>query len=185
MSAIWIHIDEARRGTLPARCARTGQRCMTRYATAASDLPAPVEWLTWTDVWPRRQVQGQPGPEAIVLPLLPSRQRLATALRRTRDVTAATLLPALLAWAFVDGMGGRLLGWLLLALVVGHVLAAVVGLLATVGVRVDYTGEWVHLDRVHRSFVEAAEAMTTRPVELPRLTAPPPAASTSSTPEGG
>ena len=159
MSAVWVRIEEAARGGLPARCARTGVRCMTRYRRRTSDLPAPLEWATWTDLWPRptRAVE-------LPLPLLPRPHLRDLVLRRTRDVTAGLVPVALVLLAF-----GLPVGRLLVASLLLHAAATVGGLLLTVAVRLDATGEWVRLGNVHPAFAEAVERHTARPRTTPVL----------------
>lgn len=157
MSAVWVRVDEAARGGLPARCARTGTRCMTRYRRRPSDLPPPVEWATWTGLWPR------PSPDShISLPLLPRPHLREQVLRGTRDVTAA-LVPLSLLLLAMQLPAGRLLA----ASVLLHLATAVAGLLLTVAVQLDETGEWVRLGHVHPAFADAVERRTTRPRTTP------------------
>ncbi|CAN5494985.1 hypothetical protein BH23ACT9_BH23ACT9_04450 [soil metagenome] len=189
MSEVWVRVDEAQRGSLPARCAKTGVRCITRYRRHVSELPAATEWATWTGLWPRnRGVE----PIPVVLPLLPSRHRLGTALRRTRDVTAA-LLPVGLLLVLLTGAGtlGRLAAALQLALVPLHLAVGVAGRMLAVDLRLDETGTWVRFGGVHRDFVATTEAVTTRPSAPPvlpekavdRATAEPAARPATDTPE--
>jgi hypothetical protein len=165
MSAVWVRRDEAQRGALPPRCARGGVRCITRYRRPVSDLPAALEWLTWTDLWPRRPRL----PAALVaLPILPAQQRRFATLVRTRDASAAVLL---LAGAVVLLGGGAPARLVALAALVVHLAVAVVGWATQVEVRADATGDWVRLGRVHRDLAEAVEAGHERP-RTPLVPAP-------------
>ena len=169
MSAVWVRRDEAERGGLPARCARSGERCITRYPRRISDLPAPVEWATWTGLWPRDH--GQPS-DHIVLPVLPRQQRFHQLLRRTRDVSAALLGISLVALLVLDGLPGAAARVVGLAALAAHLLAALLGMALTIEVREDASGRWVRLSGVHRDFVAAVEETTTRPDEPPVLADP-------------
>jgi hypothetical protein len=173
MSAVWVRRDEAARGSLPARCARRGDRCITRYPRAVGDLPGGLEWLTWTGLWPRSRrstapdaAAAAPTPAEVVLPLLPRAHRRALALRRVRDGSAALLVLLLVA---LVPLGGGLLGRAALGVLALHLVVAAVGWASTVEVRGDVTGEWVRLARVHPGFAAAVEAGTTRPRATPEL----------------
>ncbi|HUG86380.1 MAG TPA: hypothetical protein VMM13_17570 [Euzebya sp.] len=166
MSAVWVRLDEAQRGSLPARCARSGERSITRYPHEVSDLPAPLEWTTWTRLWPRRHGQET---VSVIVPLLPSRQRAAAMLRRTRDITAGLLPVALLVMLMADGIPGQVARTLVLVALLLRVVVASLGLMITVRLRADTTGEWVMMSGVHPEFAAAAEAVTSRPTQTPVL----------------
>lgn len=167
MSQVWVRLDEAQRGRLPARCAVSGTRCMTRYRLPVSDLPAATEWWTWTGLWPRTQPAERP---IIVVPMLPSRRDWGILLRYVRDVTAVLIpLSLLLMLLTGDGVVGQLVTALALGALILHVLAALAGLGTTVDLQRDTTGRWVRLSGVHRNFVAAVEATTTRPQQQPHL----------------
>ncbi len=167
MSQVWVRRDEAVRGSLPARCARSGQRCLTRWSQRAGIVPEPLEWVTWSGLWP---VAAVPPDVHVVLPLLPWRHRYAVLLARVRDGSAITLGLALIAALATDGgMGGRLAGAALLGSVLLHLTTALLGPITTVGIRPDVTGDWIRLAGVHPGFVAATEATTTRPEETPVL----------------
>lgn len=178
MSAVWVRLDEAQRGSLPARCARTGERSITRYPNPVPDLPPVVEWATWTGLWPRRHGEAPP---TVIVPLLPSRQRMATVLRRTRDTTAAVLPVALVTLMLSSGLPARLAGGLALGAVLLHLVVGVLGVLITVALRPDITGQWVLLSGAHPEFVTATEAVTTRPERPPQLAEAPAARSAART----
>lgn len=162
MSAVWVRLDEAQRGSLPARSARTGARCVTRYRRPAHALPPSLEWATWTGAAGR----GADVP-IVVLPLLPRQHRIDSGLRRARDGSAALLVVCLMAMVLVEGGVGRAAGWLGVAAAVVHVVVGLAGFLVTVHLRLDDTGRWVRLSNVHREFATAAEAVTTRPTTEP------------------
>ncbi|MGI9018009.1 MAG: hypothetical protein ACR2HR_13050 [Euzebya sp.] len=167
MSQVWVRRDEAQRGGLPARCARSGQRCITRYRHGVSDLPAAIEWSLWSGLWPRNR---QADPPVVILPLLPSRQRWEQLLRRSRDITAAAVPLSLLLLAVTgDGIPRRLAWLLCVGAVMLHLIGAAVGLLTTVEVRSDRVGEWVRLGGVHPEFAAAAEQRMSRPTHTPVL----------------
>lgn len=167
MSHVWVPLEEAQRGRLPARCAATGARCMTRYQQQVSDLPATTEWWTWTGLWPRDQGTEPP---TIVVPMLPSRRDQGILLRHIRDVTAA-LVPLGLVLMLLTGQGvaGHLSSAVTVGSLILHVLVALTGLTTTVDLRRDTTGRWVRLGGVHPDFVAATEAATTRPQHQPVL----------------
>jgi hypothetical protein len=167
MSAVWVRRDEATRGSLPSRCARTGHRCMTRYRHPVGDLPATTEWATWTGMWPRG---GRDPAAKVVLPLLPGRHRAAVLLRRLRDVSIAIVPVGLLLMALTGPtLAGRLANALTVGAVLVHLAVAVVGWATTVEIRADRSGEWVRLSGVHPEFIAATEAVTTRPDTPPLL----------------
>jgi hypothetical protein len=167
MSQVWIRLEEAQRGTLPARCTRTGERCITRYARTVSHLPGALEWATWTGLWP---LDREDEPTQIVLPQLPARNRFGAVLRRTRDVTVVTTLLGLVGLVALDpGIVEGIATVLLLASLGLHVLTAVIGYLMTVEVCSDVSGEWVRLRGVHPDFVRQTKAITTRPTSTPEL----------------
>lgn len=164
MSAVWVRLDEAQRGSLPARCARRGVRCVTRHRRTVRDLPPVLEWVAWTGLWPRGRDGAAP---TVVLPLLPRAQRLDVALRRVRDVTAALLPACLLVALLVEGVLGRTAGSAAILVLAVHLVVAAAGLVLTVRLQLDDTGGWVRLSGVHREFVAATEAVTTRPTTEP------------------
>ena len=81
MSAVWVSTEEGGRGSLPARCAKTGERCITRVQLRTSDLPPALEWATWARLWPRTP---STPPVPVIVSLLPSVARVHYLLRRTR-----------------------------------------------------------------------------------------------------
>ena len=167
MSAVWIRRDDAQRGSLPARCARSGRRVISRYAHDVSTLPAWVEWLTWTRLWPLNRGEDV---AAVVLPLLPRWQQVHTRLRQLRDATAVVLPLALLVMLLSDdGLVESVATWTAVGAAGLHLVAAALGLLLTVDVRPDTTGHWVRLSGVHPEFVAAAEATLPRPTSEPLL----------------
>lgn len=166
MSAVWVRLDEAQLGSLPARCARSGERSITRYPHQVTDLPAGLEWMTWTQLWPRGHGDE---PATVIVPLLPSRQRAATLLRRTRDVTAGLLPVALVVMLLADGTPDLVARAVALGALLLHLVVAALGVLITVRLRLDSTGEWVRLSGVHPEFAAATEAVTARPAEAPQL----------------
>ncbi|WP_370325732.1 hypothetical protein [Euzebya sp.] len=164
---MWVRLDEAQRGSLPPRCARSGQRCITRWAHPVRDLPPATEWVTWTGLWPRGRDRAR---RDIVLPLLPSRHRGIVSLERARDVTAALIPLGLLAVLVIDGgVLDRVAAALAIGAVLTHLAVAVAGVLTAVDVRADTTGQWVRLAGVHPAFAAATEAATTRPTSEPVL----------------
>lgn len=167
MSVVWVQLEDAQRGSIPARCARSGQRCITRWSHPVAELPAVLEWATWTRLWPRNRARV---PQAIVLPTLPTWHRVDTTLRLIRDATAGVFVVALIAMLFTPtGLADRAATYLTLASLVIHVLAGLLGLLLTVDARLDSTGTWVRLSGVHRDFVTATESLTARPSLTPSL----------------
>lgn len=170
MSAVWIRRDDAQRGSLPARCARSGRRVISRYPHDVAFLPGWLEWLGWTRLWPLHADQPR---ESIVLPLLPRWQRLHVALRRARDISAAALPIALVALLLTgQGLVNTVVNWVIVAAVAVHLLAAALGLLVTVDVRRDVTGEWIQLSRVSPDFVAEVERRLPRPEQEPMLALP-------------
>lgn len=155
-SAVWVAVDEAERGTLPARCARTGERCITRYSLRAGTLNPYVEWLAWSRVWPAALLRPDDPETTVVVPLLPRIRRRRRVLTLLRDATAA-LLPVVLVIGLVfDGTVGDVAGMLVRVDLAVHAVVAALGLLLTVDLRLDHTGAWVRYDRVNPQFAEEA-----------------------------
>lgn len=173
-----MRLADAERGSLPARCARTGQRCLTRFAAPVRHVARPLEWLTWTGVWPLGRLRDDPPARPVVLPLLPGRHRWRTGLASVRDVSAAAVPIAAVVALASDGVLGGVAGALLLPLLLVHLLVGVLGITTTVELRLDHTGTWLRLRRVHPEFVAAIESTLVRPANEPHLA--PPAASTTS-----
>lgn len=168
MSQVWIHTEDAERGSTPARCVKTGARCITRHRLTSTDLSPAVEWLTWRGLWPRSPQQ--PG-RAIVVSMLPWVHRTLTVLRVIRDVSVPVVIALLLVAALSGGSVARASFAAALVLVALKVLTAIIGMLWAPRVRIDATGEWLSLDRVHQDVVDAAEAVTRRPEHPPVLQA--------------
>lgn len=166
MSQVWIGVEDGLRGSVPARCAKTGTRCITRRPVPASDLPTGLEWLAWTGLWPRIRGREQPH---VVLSMLPWVHTAHVALVRARDATAAAALVLLVLVVALDGAARATVWTALLAVLAIKVLVGLVGSLWAVRARVDQTGDWVLLDRVHAEFVAATEAVTDRPETVPAL----------------
>lgn len=160
MSAVWVSTEEGGRGSLPARCAKTGERCITRVQLRTSDLPPALEWATWARLWPRTP---STLPVPVIVSLLPSVARVHYLLRRTRDISSLAIVVLVLLALTTSGMLETVALTALLATVVTKVVVAVVGTLWAVTVRVDTTGGWLQLDHVHDDFVAAAERVTDRP----------------------
>ncbi len=143
---------------------------ISRYPHDVAFLPAWLEWLAWTRLWPLHRDQPH---ERIVLPLLPRWQRVHVLLRRARDLSAATLPIALLVLLLTgDGLVNTAVNWVIVAAVAVHLLAAGLGLLLTVDVRQDVTGEWILLSRVSAAFVAEVERRLSRPAQEPMLALP-------------
>lgn len=153
---------------------------ISRYAHEISIIPAWVEWLTWTRLWPLNREEER---ARIVLPLLPRWHQIDVRLRQLRDATTLLLPVALLVMLVrPDGLLDTAAGWAAVLALVLHLLAAGLGLLLTVDIRADTTGEWVRLSGVHRDFVTAVETQLTRPNTPPLLVAPPEAEATAPVP---
>lgn len=167
--ALWVRTEEAERGSLPARCIRTGERCITRRRLTSRELPAWLEWLTWTDLWPR---QRGAAPVPVVVSVLPGVWRTIRGLRVARDVLAGALVLLLVAALVLPEGAGRVAGLLAVAAVMGKLLVAAAGLWLAPDVRLDTTGEWVHLTGAHPDLVTAARTVTTRPASPPEAVQP-------------
>lgn len=168
-AAVWVAADDAGRGSVPPRCARSGERCMTRYRLRATTAHPALEWLAWTRLWPRPRFVGDVGESGAVVPLLPRSYRWHRGLELARDATAAAVpLLGLLAivasgaWSRVAGRG------VLLALLL-HLIVAVLGVTTTVELRLDVSRRWVRYARVSAPFADAVARTTRRPPEEPLL----------------
>ena len=169
MSAVWVGTEEGGRGSLPARCAKTGERCINRVQLRTSDLPPALEWATWARLWPRT---ASTEPLPVIVSMLPSVARVHYLLRRTRDVTTVAIVVLVLLALTTSGVLETVAMTALAATVATKVVVAVVGTVWAVTVRADTTGEWLHLDHVHDDFVTATERVTERPDPDPVLQEP-------------
>lgn len=168
MSQVWIRADEGARGSIPARCAKRGERCINRVRLESSDLAGPLEWATWSGLWPRRRQQE---PKPVVVSLLPRVERLHRGLARTRDVTTILVVALTIIALLTGGLLSRVALLAALASLVAKVATAIIGGLWAVDVTTDVTGDWLLLANLHPDFVTAAEAATTRPDAPPILPA--------------
>lgn len=168
MSQVWVAVEEAGRGSIPTRCLKGGDRCISRHQLRTSELPALVEWSLWSVLWPRTP-RSEPLP--VVVSLLPRTWRLHRGLEVARDATAIAIPLLVLLGLLLGGMPGEVatIG-ALVALALKAVVAAV-GATWAVRAHVDTTGEWILLDHVSAPAVAAIEAVTTRPEEAPLLPA--------------
>lgn len=174
MAAVWVRTADAVSGNMPPLCARGGVRCITRYRTVVADIPGWLEWLTWSSVWPWLRLRrggehtARPARLAVVLPLLPLRRARGQALRTLRDASAlgslALVAAALPLSGTPAGIALRASGVLLAV----HLLVALLGLGFTIGTRLDATGHWLRLSRVHPAFAAAAEHSSPRPPTTPQ-----------------
>lgn len=162
MAVVWIDLEQGRRGSVPARGAWTGHRCIERVRLPVAAVPAWLEWVTWTGPrpWAGAAV------DHVVVSLLPGRARLLARLRLLRDVTAG-LVPLLLLAAVV--VGGPLVGRALLAVVATKALVALLGTAWAPVAELDATGRWVRLSNVSDALAEEVEARMARPDVEPSL----------------
>jgi hypothetical protein len=167
--AVWVRRDVARDGGLPPICARGGQRCITRFRRPVGQLPAALEWATWTGM---RPLLADADLGEVALPLLPRHQRRHRALVRLRDASAAVVLLALLSLGLVGGVVDEVVRVVGTGALAVHLLVGAVGWLTGVGVRVDTTGGWVRLSGVHADFAAAVEASGDRQPEDVRVADP-------------
>lgn len=166
MSQVWVEVQDAERGSVPTRCARTGERCITRTALTTAEVPALVEWSTWTGLWPRRRTREA---RRVVVSLLPWVQRTVRGLELTRDVTAVAIPLLLVVGLLLDGIPGQVVRLLALACLAVKAVVAAVGATWVPRAQLDQTGEWILLDHVHDDAVATIRARTSRPEVTPTL----------------
>lgn len=168
MSQVWVAVEEAGRGSIPTRCLKGGDRCITRRQLRTSELPALVEWSLWSGLWPRSP---RTEPLPVVVSLLPRTWRLHRGLEVTRDATAVAIPLLVLLGLVLGGMPGEVATLAALGALALKAVVAAVGATWAVRAQVDTTGEWILLDHVSADAAAAIEAVTTRPEEDPVLQA--------------
>lgn len=174
MAETWIAVEEAEAGAVPPVCARSGRRCITRYRREVTDVPDWVEWLLWRQAWPLVPLlEGRCQP--IVLPLLPAAHRRSRLLGAVRDASLGLAVALLVLALLLAGWpaAAHALRVVAVGAVAAHLAAGVAGRLVTVDCRLDTTGRWVRMSRVHPTFAAEVARRCRRPDVAPTLPAPP------------
>ena len=155
MATVWVSREELASGDFPAVCALTGDPADARLPFTFDDVP-DWAWLLWpfgvpfllAAVLGTQKVRGH-------LPVVAGAVDSHRRLHRLSVVLGAVGLVGFLAGVVTSS--AWLWGWAPVALV-GAGITQVIATRRIVGGRLDRTGVWVKLRRVHSDFVSAVEA---------------------------
>lgn len=155
MAWTWVSREELASGDFPAVCALTGAAADARLPFTFDDVP-DWAWLLWpfgvpfllAAVFGAQKVHGQLPVVAAAVETHRRLHWLSTVLGALGLVGFLAGLAASTAWSW---------GWAAMALV-GAGLTQLVATRRIPGGRLDRTGLWVKLRRVHPDFVAAVEA---------------------------